>query len=381
MRLLLISCVALVFVVGSIMVFNTSAAEILDLGLSKSIYSAFIKQIIYACLGCLLAIMVWKAGYHWVLKYSFPLLCIFTFFLLLVFVPGIGITANGARRWIGFGGFSIQPSEFVKYLIPVFYIHQILSYWPQKLNFKQFLRLILMIAFPMLLIIIEPDNRTTGLIGLTVLALILVTRIRFRYWALPMAILMIIGGTTAYHVPYVKERMKVYMNPELDLKGRGHQPHQAKIAAGSGQLWGNGFGESLQKFNYLPEAQNDYIVAIFAEEAGFLGVLGLVSAYMLMTYIGFSIAFRATDMEGFYLAFAMTFLISIQAFMNFGVVSGLLPSTGLNLPFFSQGGSSLWVNIIAVALLLKIAYVSEKVRLKESLGKPKRGWDYTPTRF
>jgi cell division protein FtsW len=354
MRTVLIVCVALIFVVGSVMVFNTSAAEILDLGLSKSIYSAFIKQLIYAVLGCGIAVVVWRVGYHQILKISFPLLCIFTFLLLLVFVPKVGITANGAKRWVGIAGLSIQPSEFVKYLIPVFYIHQVLRYWPEQLNFKQFLRLIGMIAVPMVLIIIEPDNRTTGLIGLTVLVLLIVTKIRFRYWAIPMAVLMIIGGAVAYHVPYVKERMKVYLNPELDLKGKGHQPYQAKIAEGSGQLWGKGLGESLQKFNYLPEAQNDYIVAIFAEETGFIGVLGLILSYMLLTYIGFYIAFHAIDKEGFYLAFAMTFLIAIQAFMNFGVVSGLLPSTGLNLPFFSQGGSSLWVNIIAVTLLLSI---------------------------
>jgi cell division protein FtsW len=359
MRLLLIVCVALIFVVGSVMVFNTSAAEILDLGLSKSIYSAFVKQLIYAFLGCLIGWVVWRVGYHHILRISFPLLCFFTFLLLLVFVPGIGITANGAHRWIGLRGYSIQPSEFVKYLIPIFYIHQVLLYWPQRLTFKQFLRMISIIAVPMFLVLIEPDNRTTGLIGLTVLVLLIVTKIKFRYWALPMAALMLIGGMAAYHVPYVKDRIKVYMNPELDLKGKGHQPYQAKIAAGSGQFWGKGFGESLQKFNYLPEAQNDYIVAIFAEEAGFFGVVCLITSYMLVTYIGFYIAFHAVDKEGFYLAFAMTFLISIQAFMNFGVVSGLLPSTGLNLPFFSQGGSSLWVNIVAVALLLKIAYVTD----------------------
>jgi cell division protein FtsW len=366
MRLPLVVCLALIFVMGLVMVFNTSAAEILDLNLSKSIYSAFTKQIIYALLGIFLGWIVWKVGYHRLLNYSVPLLAFFTFLLVLVFIPGIGISANGARRWIGFGGYSIQPSEFVKYLIPIFYIRQVVFYWPNMLTFRQFLQTILMIAVPMLLIMIEPDNGTTGLIGLTVLVLLIITKVKFRYWALPMAVLMCVGGTVAMHVPYVRDRIQVYMHPELDLRGKGHQPYQAKIAAGSGQFWGNGFGESLQKFNYLPEAQNDYIVAIYAEEAGFIGILCLVGAYMAMTYFGFSIAFHAADQEGFYIAFALTFLISIQAFMNLGVVSGLLPSTGLNLPFFSQGGSSLWVNIAAVAVLLKIA---EKSPLTKSLRK------------
>jgi cell division protein FtsW len=206
----------------------------------------------------------------------------------------------------------------------------------------------------------EPDNRTTGIIGLTIFMMLTLTRVKFRYWAVPMGVLMTIGLVAAYHVPYVTKRINVYLNPELDLKGKGHQPYQAKIAVGSGGVLGKGPGESLQKLNYLPEAQNDYIVAIFAEEFGFIGVLLLIIAYMVICYLGFYIAINSIDIEGLLIASSMTFLISIQAFMNFGVVSGLLPSTGLNLPFFSQGGSSLWVNIAAVALILHVAATTKK---------------------
>lgn len=362
MRLSLIIIVALTYVLGLIMIFNTSAADILDLHLSKSIYSALIKQIIYGFVGIGIAWLVWKVGYHRLLRISFPLLGFCTFLLVLVFVPGVGILANGARRWIGFAGYSLQPSEFMKYLIPIFYVRQFLLHEATGLSLREFLKIIATVAVPMLLILIEPDNRSTGLIGLTLLMLLIVTKVKFRYWALPMAVLMLLGAVAAYKVPYVTERIKVYMNPELDLKGKGHQPHQAKIAAGSGQLFGKGIGESLQKLSYLPEAQNDYIVAIYAEETGFMGVLFLILLYMLIACIGFLIALSAVDTAGAYLGFSMTFLIAVQAFMNFGVVSGLLPSTGLNLPFFSQGGSSLWVNIIAVTLLLNIASVSEKAQ-------------------
>jgi cell division protein FtsW len=342
------------------MVFDTSAAEIIDLGSSRSIYSAIGKQIICAFLGFILGFAVWILGYHTVIKLSFPLLCFFTFLLVLVFVPGVGVIANGARRWVGFSGFSIQPSEFVKYLIPIYYISEFLKTGEEGLTLRQFLKLIGKISIPMLLILIEPDNRTTGIIGLTLLIMLGLTRVKFRYWALPMGILMVVGVTAAYHVPYVTKRIHVYLHPELDLKGKGHQPYQAKIAVGSGGLFGKGPGESLQKLNYLPEAQNDYIVAIFAEEFGFLGVLVLIIAYMIITYFGFYIAINAKDIAGVLIASSMTFLISIQAFMNFGVVSGLLPSTGLNLPFFSQGGSSLWANIVAIVLILHVASVAKK---------------------
>jgi cell division protein FtsW len=155
------------------------------------------------------------------------------------------------------------------------------------------------------------------------------------------------------------------LNPELDLKGKGHQPYQAKIAAGSGQLLGRGPGNSLQKLSYLPEAQNDYIAAIYAEEFGFLGIVTLIVLYMIIAYVGFYIAHICQDRNGLYFATAITFLICFQAFMNLGVVSGLLPSTGLNLPFFSQGGTSLMANIAGLGLLLNIAYQRNRVCLNE----------------
>jgi cell division protein FtsW len=167
-------------------------------------------------------------------------------------------------------------------------------------------------------------------------------------------------GTVALNLPYVKARLQVYLHPELDIKGKGHQPHQAKIAAGSGMLLGRGAGASLQKFTYLPEAQNDYIAAIYAEEFGFVGILLLLVLYMLFAFAGFSIAFQSQSLHGCYLAMSITFLISLQAFLNLGVASALLPSKGVNLPFFSQGGTSLISNMIGLSLLLNIAKKDEK---------------------
>jgi cell division protein FtsW len=163
-------------------------------------------------------------------------------------------------------------------------------------------------------------------------------------------------------MPHVSSRIKVYLHPELDIRGRGHQPYQAKIAAGSGQLLGKGLGESMQKLNYLPEARSDYLAAIYAEEFGFVGVLGLISLYLVITFAGFFIAIKARDKIGFYLALIMTFLISFQAFLNLGVVSGLLPSKGITLPFFSQGGTSLIVNLMALFLVLSVAASSKEIK-------------------
>ncbi|MFI0434253.1 MAG: putative lipid II flippase FtsW [Parachlamydiaceae bacterium] len=355
-RLLLLFSVSSIFVMGLVMIFNTTSAEVLDLALSKSTHQALFKQLFYGCAGLILAASVCHFGYRRLIEVSPYLLAFFCFLLVLTLIPGIGREVNGSRRWIAIAGVSFQPSEFVKYIVPLYMIHRLLQIDPTQLSFKGFLKLGGILGIPILLVLVEPNNGTAGVIGLVVIVMCVLSRIPFRYWAFPLSILILIGGISAYHLPYVKARFKVYLHPELDLKGKGHQPYQAKIAAGSGQLMGRGPGNSLQKLSYLPEAQNDYIAAIYAEEFGFLGISCLILIYMCIGYIGFFIAHTAEDRRGFYLAAVITFLICFQAFMNLGVVSGLLPSTGLNLPFFSQGGTSLMANIMGLGLILNIAH-------------------------
>ncbi len=359
MRLLLLICVAALFALGLMMVFNTSSAEILDRALNRNTHQALFRQIAYGAVGCLISLLVWRIGYDHLLKFSFPLLLLGIFLLVLVFVPGIGQIRNGARRWIGIGHFTFQPSEFVKYLSLLFYVEYVCSQKEKNLKFRSFLKIAAILAVPMLLVMVEPDNGTAAVMGASLLPLFFLSGVQFKYWALPVLVLMGIGVVAAIQLPYVRGRLEVYLHPELDLKGKGHQPHQAKIAAGSGKIFGRGPGGSLQKLTYLPEAQNDYIAAIYAEEFGFLGVLVLLMLYMLFAYGGFSVAMQASSRSGSYLAAAITFLISLQAFLNLGVVSGLLPSKGVNLPFFSQGGTSLMANLIGLTLLLNVAKKSE----------------------
>lgn len=348
-------CVLIVVALGLVMVFNTTAAEVLDRCLGKSTHYALIKQLLYASFGVLGAWGLWVLGYQTVIRLSGVFLALCSVMLVLVFIPGIGLQLNGAHRWLSIFGHSFQPSEFVKYLIPIYYIHRFTSSH-KKWVMREFLTLLLIMAVPMGLILIEPDNGTVAIIFAALVILFILTRIRWVYWALPLMIFVLLGVAVAMRMPHVSDRIKIYLHPELDLRGKGHQPYQAKIATGSGKLWGRGLGQSLQKMDYLPEARSDYIAAIFAEEFGFVGMVGLLMLYGLMAFSGFSIAQRARDIEGFYLASILTFLISFQAFLNLGVVSGLLPSKGINLPFFSHGGSSLLANFMVVSLILNVAY-------------------------
>lgn len=363
---ILIICVLFLFSIGLLMVFNTTSASVLDRSLGSSTHGSFLKQISYGIVGILIGLFFYFIGYKSFIKSSGFLLSIATFFLILVFVPKIGLELNGARRWVHFFGISFQPSELAKYLIPVYFINRIMLL-QGNVTLKNFLKLGALLAFPVALILLEPDNGTTAIIVLALMVLFVLCKIKWTYWVLPVFFLTIFGAAIAYRMPHVPDRIRIYLHPELDLQGKGHQPHQAKIAAGSGGLWGKGLGESLQKLNYLPEARSDYIAAIYAEEFGFVGVSALVGLYMMIAYAGFSIAFRCKDKEGFYLAALLTFMISFQAFLNLGVVSTLLPSKGTTLPFFSMGGTSLMVNLGALFILLNIEAESKKTAAYERI--------------
>lgn len=350
----LICAVLFLFSFGLLMVFNTTSAEILDRTLQGSTHLPLFRQFLYGTAGVLVGIFSYFMGYQRLIKYSPVFLGIFVVLLALLYIPGIGQTINGSRRWLGVAGFSFQPSECVKILIPFVYIRWFMQQ-KKGVGYLDFLKILAVLLVPILLILMQPDHGTTAILFSLLVVLFFLTKIRFVYWALPLLVLLSAGVWGAYQLPYVKNRIEIYLHPELDLRGKGHQPHQAKIAAGSGKIWGRGLGESLQKLNYLPEARSDYIAAIYAEEMGFIGVVGLIAVYLTLTFSGVAIAMRSPCPQGALLASILTFLISFQAFLNLGIVSGLLPSKGTTLPFFSQGGSSLVVNLVAFFLLLDIA--------------------------
>ncbi len=356
---LLFFVVILLFSMGLLMVFNTTSAELLDRGQEGQIYYALVKQFIASILGLISGLLIYWIGYKKVLEWSLWLFCLGMVGLILVFVPKIGQEINGSHRWISIFGLSLQPSEFMKWIIPLFAVHRFcVRGVPQ--TFREFCDTQIIFILPIFLILIEPDNGSVAIIIATLITIYFIFSIRWRYWLVPIMLLTVLGGTAALKMKHVPDRIRIYLHPETDLLGKGHQPYQAKIATGSGGLTGRGLGESMQKLNYLPEARSDYIAAIFAEEMGFLGIMILISLFMSIGAIGFHIACHAKELEGYYLGVILTFLITFQAFLNLGVVSGLLPSKGTNLPFFSQGGSSLIANFMVLALIMSIGRKKEE---------------------
>jgi cell division protein FtsW len=342
---------ALILALGVLMVFDTSAAEVMDRGRAVSTHAALCKQVAYALIGLAVGFAVWLLGAEAILRLAPLAMTLCLILLTLVAMPGIGEVHHGARRWLGVGPLGCQPSELMKVCLPLYALQWLKK---GKLNWKQAVTGSCSCAAAVVLVLVEPDKKSAALLGMGLLVVLFMTAIPFRYWLLPMVGLAVIGAAAAWHSPYAVKRVAAYLHPDADLQGSGHQPYQARIAAGSGGLWGKGVGQSLQKLSYLPEAQNDYIAAVFAEEFGFLGSLVLILLYVIMAAAGFVIAQTAASQESMRLAAVLTFLLVVQACLNLGVVSGLAPTTGLNLPFFSQGGTSLLANISAAALILSV---------------------------
>lgn len=351
----LFSPVLLLYSTGLLMIFDASSGEIVDLALGKSQFTGFLRQLIWGAVGMTSAWLAYRLGWKLLYDRSRTIYFALIALLVLVFVPGIGISANGARRWLGIHGMYIQPSEFVKIILPAFFIASCCKEKAIYQRFSSYLRLLGTVGLSVLLIVLEPNNGTAGVIALMIGVLTIIVGIPPRFWVIPLCIAAASLGIFAASSGYVQRRIATYLHPEADIKGKGHQPYQAKIAAGSGGLFGRGPAKSMQKLSYLPEAQNDYIAAIFAEEFGFVGMTALIGVYAWLLYEIWKIIRRTQAPQAFCWGMAIFFLIAVQTFLNLGVVSGLLPSTGLNLPFFSQGGSSLVANCTAMGLLVSMA--------------------------
>ncbi len=297
-----------------------------------------------------------KVDYHLYFEKSNLILFICFLLLLLVLIPGIGTIRNGSRSWFGLGGFGIQPSEFAKIGL-IIYVAKYLS--NNRKNMQDIKSGVLPILSVILvffaLIMLEPDFGTAMVIVLTLVVMIFTSGVQISFFVriglvglLGIVVLVIIA-------PYRMARIVSFLNPWTDPLGSGFQIIQSLYAIGPGGLLGQGFMHSRQKHFYLPEPQTDFIFSIISEEFGFLGVLIVTSLFFFLFYRALSISFKQNDLFGKYLAFGLSFGIIIQALLNLMVVVGIIPVTGVTLPFLSYGGSSLLVSMASIGIILNIS--------------------------
>lgn len=339
---------------GLIMVF--SASYITSLESRGDAYFFLRRQAFWVLLG--LGGMILAANFsYWKWRKLLPLLMGLNFILLLmVFIPGLGIEVYDARRWIGIGGFTLQPSELSKLVVVIFSASFLSKKNLNMANFWQssFIPLAFM-GLSFMLIFFQPDLGTALALAAVTVVVIFTAGIPLKQlFSLILASLPVVAYL-AVSAPYRMKRIFSFLDPWADPLGTGYHIIQSLYALGSGGFFGVGLGRSRQKLYYLPEPQNDFIFAIIGEELGFLGALTIMLLFFILIWRGFKTAIAATDTFGSLLAAGLTAIVAVQVIINIGVVTGSIPITGINLPFISAGGSSLFFMMFAMGILMNIS--------------------------
>jgi cell division protein FtsW len=354
---------------GAVMVYSASSAESLLSGSGDASY--YLKRyVMFALLGMVVLQLASRHGLK-VIRGLTPVLLMSSFALTVaVMLPGVGVTVNGATRWLGAGPLQFQPSELLKVSL-VLYAAQLLASRPECTRNVGTLTkpLLLVVGTACALLMKQPDMGTTMVICFSIGALLIAAGVPIRNLALIGGVLLFLAAVLAIAEPYRRERLFSFLDPFADAGDSGFQAVQALTAIGSGGFFGVGLGESVQKIFYLPEAHTDMILAIIGEELGLFGILGLISLYGMIGYAGLRAAKLAVDRYAKLLAAGITSLILCQATLNFFAVLGMMPLTGVPLPFISYGASNLVVLMGAMGLLLNVAATGGRA---QRAGKPER---------
>jgi len=339
--------------VGAVMVYSASAIVAIDRYGDSAFF--FKRQLVWAGLG-MAALAITQRIHYARLKRLTPLLLFLAFAsLILVLLPGVGRVAGGARRWIAVvGPLSFQPAEGVK-LVLALYLAQYLAGGSGEATWRKAAPPLLVTMVLSGLILAQPDMGTALLVAVLALGLLFVGGVRAAHLVglgmvgVPLLTVAVLGEE------YRRQRLMAFLDPWRDPQGAGFHIIQSLLALGSGGLFGLGLGESRQKFFYLPERHTDFIFAILGEELGLVGTVAVLALFGMLAVRGFRIARQAPDRYGSLLAAGITLMIVLQAIINIGVTTGVLPITGVPLPFVSFGGSSLLFTMIGVGILLNIS--------------------------
>ena len=320
--------------------------------------SAVKKQLIGVALGAAACAFLSHVPYRALRakRVMLALLSVSAVLLVLVIIPGIGVSINGSRRWLNLLGLSMQPSEFAKYAMVIFMAGALDRCGEELYSlFRGVIPLLIVPGVMFLLILEQPNLSTGGSILICALVMLFCAGLRWRHLFLLGACGMGVFAFYAWSAPYRRERLLSFRDPFAKMSDEGYQLSQSLIALGSGGLFGMGLGQGKQKFAYLPYPESDFIFAIVGEDFGLAGCTAVIALFALFVYAGLRISLRCPDRYGCLLGAGITSMIGMQALINMGVVTGVMPTTGLPLPFFSAGGTSVSMIMAAVGILLSIS--------------------------
>ncbi len=328
----------------------------------KLFYSILTSQLVLG-LGC------GFVGMYLALKINPKILRKYSFYFFLgsilltasVFIPGLGREHGGAQRWIDLGPVSLQPVEVLKFAF-VIYFAAWLSWAKTRVQDFKFgiLPLAMLLGIIAFVLLKQPDTKSFILITITGISMLFISGVPIKYiLGIGMTIIIFLGSVV-FFTPYLRERVSTFIDPSADAKGSSYQIQQSMIAIGSGGIFGRGYGQSIQKFSYLPEAQGDSIFAVLGEELGFVGSVFTILLYVVFMLRGFKIANNSSDLFSRLLVFGIVILIGAQSFMHIASIIGVFPLTGVPLVFMSHGGTSLMIDIVAIGIVLSISKFNHK---------------------
>ena len=349
--------------VGSVMVYSASSAVAEEMFSGDSGF--FVKRyLVRLILGIVILVLFASLNYQKLGKWSPVLIAVGMVFLALLFVPGIGLTIRGATRTLSMYSTTIQPAEGIKVALVIY-----LAYWlDRRQNVMDrfvigFLPGMAVVAAVCLLIALQPDYGTAIVLAATSFAMLYIGRARLLHLASAVGIMLPVLFYRLYSSAHSRQRLMAYfdrlfgnsVDQTVNLQGADYQLQQALISLGTGGVFGNGLGQSRQKFLFLPDPHTDFVFAVIGEELGFLGSIAVLGLFVVFAWRGFRVARMAPDAFGFFLASGLTILITLHVLVNIGVVTGLLPTTGLPLPFLSYGGSWLLFCMMSIGILLNVS--------------------------
>lgn len=342
----------IMFTSASLGVYGKNSAKFYNL-----LVSQFALGLLGGFIGCYLT---YRLNYKFWREYSL-IIFIFTVILtLLVFIPGVGMSHGGATRWINILGISFQPVEFLKISSIIFFSAWLSSVKSKIKDFKYSILPFMILGLIVSLILLkQPDTKSVILIMTASLAMLFSAGASWKYIGGIILVLCVLFSILVFSKPYLKERVITFIKPSHDQSGISYQLNQSWIAIGSGGILGRGLGQSIQKFSYLPEPQGDSIFAVIGEELGFIGSVLIIILYLLFTYRGYRIAYKAPDSFSKILVIGIITLFTAQSFMNIASIIGVFPLTGVPLVFMSHGGTSLAISIACMGIILQISKESK----------------------
>ncbi len=355
-----LSFVLIILTIGLVMLFSSSYAYSYEYyGTS---YRFIIRQSVFAGVGVIIMLVFSKINYHIWQRLSFLIYFVTIALLIFLLIYHPMVSGTSVKRWFVLGPINFQPSELAKFSIVLVFARLIAANQEQMKNFKFIIFLIIVLGLTCGLVILEPHVSATVLIGSIGVVLMIVGGLQTRYIVIGTATILGGGGIAIATgvIGYASDRVKYWRNPWLDAKGKGFQTIQSLLAIGSGGILGRGIGQSRQKYLWVPEPHNDFIFAIVCEELGLVGAVFIVVMFALLVWRGFSIGMRAEDKFGSLLSIGLTFQVGLQAMLNIWVVTNTIPNTGISLPFFSYGGTSLLILLAEMGIVLSVSRGANK---------------------